>query len=1634
MSTPKIEKDSQGRWKITGVQNRVIDPTRMDFQQLRSAANSLPGDTGQRARAILQNNPLASGGILAGLVENGSVPNNELAKTLIDIDMQTKAKREADAFLERQKAENEAFNKTKRGMLWRGVKAVARGVLLPGQTILEGANSFVSDIANVGESFWKEAQGVASGDIDWWTLDSKVPGKTREELGYGKKFNPMDYIGPTATQEKLAQITAFQIAEDLLKGKEVDVGKGFFVSEESGAGFRSRQARIKNRGIEVKMGDRSYVRPYSAIDPITNLITGGQADTQMGSLVTAIGEVFLAWKLDPFINVGKQAREVRRLEQQLRTSKGKSAAKSLTQLANAEAELTAANQKTKRLFEAYKISPASTADDARKAFDDALAEEMAIASRVDDLVDTGYDVNAIGSFLSSSKGEAIIDWLANATRKQIWELGKAGPRKTGFTFQQAIELGKATTRDEVLRVLAPYIANGSVVANTLESGTRTGQFLSKIAAGADSLVSNNIKGTAARVIKQLPYISKIANITNTKAYGFGVRKVDAVRRAYNTVVPGQSMVHFADTDLLASHIRDYGRITNVSDDVIDGILDGLAASDDIQTGSYAAVKKLMDEIVRANVARGVASQDTLKEITKVFESAKTNMSTYWADRHAAGVKLEYMFNDGRVVPLSGPHLESELLNSMFYFPDTKELLDTISVFNKLAGAKLTRQAGDFLVGNVWKKFILVRPAYTIRNIMEEQIRVFGTGHVSFFNSPVTAMAMWLGRENSSKAWRRFLAKLDPYRNTVTDNSFKIGSTADEFSAEVAAHGTISDYLTYIQDNTNAAMERDAVRIKDVLGYANVQYGNPRFWEGIANEVRMLRNTLAARVAILNEAEPQKAVDYLLRGEGREQWTKFAKSKDAEVRDFLLSDEGLMMYLYTGVDANERKISLMARIEEVAGNGGPGSIGIKNLIASGEFRTAYGTLKAPTAVESAANSIKNAREVAKGKKAIRDANEEFAEQLKTFFDEQGDWTGVNFKLPLSVTYREFSTPVDIADSFFNITVKFEKQTTMGPEWRQKYWDAIDEVALALDAGAVQSLSKVAEKSLSPLVSWNGKPIGREHSVWKAFKSAKGDGNITLDEAHAYASQVASRHVANLFYDASKKRLLYHQLRLVAPFGQAWDDTIQAWGRIALDNPDQVYKLGKGLEWLTSPESSTLYELTDARDIYDPNQGFFFTDQRSGERKLFIPFLGTGLNFLTNLMPGGGVGPGLSGSVALSATPQSFNFAFASGSIMPGIGPGITFPIATLDALGIDPLNLLPAGLRNQTEKILFPFGKPNVQEGVIESFLLSGNWRRLLSGPFVEASYASAFTPVMSYLTTTGDYNLDDVEDQSRLINDATTYAKWFTVFRGLFGFVSAAPPQLERLAKDGDGNTILATALYKDFKDIEVASGGDYNKAYGEFIDLYGPQALFSLIGATTGGPTNHLTYEMLQKDPTVIDKYADTYGYFYPGGGFSQELYNWQRRTNRRERLSAQEIVERVTSIRYYAARDRLLTRAMAEQWDPERLEEARANLTESYGMRGLKQEGDIFKNVRSMNQLREAVNDERFADSDAVDGLRRYLYLRDVALEAAGKKPTGTLKSKGTIEQRKVLAKKALEIIQDHPEFYKMFYSFFYRELDVE
>jgi hypothetical protein len=1384
-----------------------------------------------------------------------------------------------------------------------------------------------------------------------------------------------------------------------------------------------------------QVNGKTYNRPYSIFDPLATVITKplGDAEGTTARFITAIGDIGVSIALDPFLAVGK-LREAERLARlAAEGGKGFSAAKAAKEASLLKAQLDEAIARTEKSLRAVHGAGVTTKAKKTTTYLNNYRKQLRLE---DEFKNVNIDYDGIAEFLSGPGGDHIIDTIANIDDwQQIQRLSKGN-----LTAKEAVALSRATTREEVLLAIAPYIANGEVVQRSLEMGNKTTRALSSLVKGKTPRIFSSVTGAVASAITRNPYTRQVLDDAN-ELYNWTTNR-------YNAYVPDAegTLVHINDTDKLLEVVNNVARSLNLDNATVKGLLDEIALSDDAVKAGYTASANLYNKIFEtyAKKANYTAKElADLKKATTVFETERKNTAAFWAEQHATNTDIEFMVSGGKLVKVHSSHLDSELLNSFVWIPSGDEVQKFLREVSSIKNAVGT--IGDYAANATgwWKKSVMVRPAYITRNIAEEQIRVFASGHISFFNHPFTAMAMAFGKEDGA-GWQRLLNKFDTVRNDVFDSSFKMANKADELSAETDAMDLINSYVEFMGDAFyGASGDGELNKIIKTLGYTKEVYGHQLWWDGFASQMRILHNSeFVQRVLATGPTKEAqlKTVNYFLKGGGRKTLERFATSKEDSAKAMLFSKEGLLDYLFTGINTKGEAVSVLARIEELAGAGGKSSSIIKKLLTDGEVAVGKKMLRIPGGKEMANNAIENSAQVSKGRKSLDDANKLFAKELEEAFAGTGNWDNIRLTVPNpSVARLKVGTTGRLTEDinkFFDISTKFEKITTMGPEWRQSYWDAVKNILGSLDEDALVQLSKTAENSLGPLRNpITGENIGRKHPIWESLKFADGKGNVTLEEAHKYASNLANKKVANLFYNAGKRRLLFHQLRIVAPFAQAWENTISAWAKLAMDNPLQVYKVSKAINFAESSASSVLYELTDAKDYYDPSQGFFFKDPNTEERKFFVPLAGAGINLLSRAATGGRVG--FEGPFAMSATPQSFNFALGGGSIMPGFGPGVSITAAVLDSLDANPMKLLPIGLEEEVYRIAFPYGTPDIKNnGLLETAFLSSNWMRIFGGiANQEYAFASAFPATMTYLANSGDYNIDVPEDQVRLAADSTKLAKWFTIWRGMTGAFAPIPFSLrpEALAKSKDGDTVLATSLWADFKNLEKASGSNRNKAYADFLDTYGPEQIFAIIKTTSGfEPTNLPTYNLIKKDPSVINKYSEVYGMFYPNGELSQVLYRYHQQRGAFEKMSTEDIMKKATQIRYYAALDRLNTRSAAEGWSSEQLKEAKTSITKMYGQRDLTFDISTGKKTTWERQLRAATQDETLADSDAVTGLRDYMYLRDKVLAELEKVDLTTLNNAASAPQRAFLAEQAGKIIERNPDFQKIFYAYFKRELE--
>jgi hypothetical protein len=230
---------------------------------------------------------------------------------------------------------------------------------------------------------------------------------------------------------------------------------------------------------------------------------------------------------------------------------------------------------------------------------------------------------------------------------------------------------------------------------------------------------------------------------------------------------------------------------------------------------------------------------------------------------------------------------------------------------------------------------------------------------------------------------------------------------------------------------------------------------------------------------------------------------------------------------------------------------------------------------------------------------------------------------------------------------------------------------------------------------------------------------------------------------------------------------------------------------------------------------------------------------------------------------------------------------------------------------------------------------------------------------------------------------------------------------------------------------MEANAAGDKNKAYADFLDTYGPEQVFAIIKSTTGyEPTNLPTYNMIKNDPSVVQKYADIYGYLYPNGELSKVLFQYQKERGAFGKMSAKEVMDKAVNVLYAASTDRLMTRSVGEGWSASQYQDAKDALTKSYNLSGRVQpQYDTQWKERSFAQIRLASEDPKLADSSALIAARAYLDLRDQAIAASGMK---TLANKGSEPQRTWLANEALRLMTKYPDFQKLFYGVFKKELE--
>jgi hypothetical protein len=602
----------------------------------------------------------------------------------------------------------------------------------------------------------------------------------------------------------------------------------------------------------------------------------------------------------------------------------------------------------------------------------------------------------------------------------------------------------------------------------------------------------------------------------------------------------------------------------------------------------------------------------------------------------------------------------------------------------------------------------------------------------------------------------------------------------------------------------------------------------------------------------------------------------------------------------------------------------------------------------------------------------------------------------------------------------------KTLTRSPVFREEFYRRVAELADQLDPTEANRLLKSIEDTAGAngFSGKIGEFLGGNKQLDKVIEQAKNaNGTLNLDDVFGYAKGHALDTVHQVLFDTAKRTNVEQTLRMVAPFAMAWREILTSWGQTLMKNPGFLRRVQMGVE--------------GARGA-----GFFYTDPTTGREVFAYP----GSDWLVKTLTGGAVGGALShvpvvgqylgaAGAGLVGDPlrgdvQGLNLV--SGSILPGLGPVVQYPLAEI--------------LKNRPEAdfargLLMPYGTPSGEDTPIGGDLAAyfgPSWAKkiisaITTDPDSASTFGNTYAQVVNQLASSGHYGVS-LPDRQRMLDDAKNKARVLTVLRGFGQFVLPASPSYapEVATKQGD---VLMTALSKDAAAMQAA---DYDHWVQNFISTYG-EGPFAAVQSKTrsqqGGLDASTEFGNWERDHQhAMSTYKDVAAYFGDiGSDFDFEVYNRQVQSGQRKKLSGDEIRNASESTlarwKYAQARQSLGEKPTSEQLDW--LRKVKDLLIQQYPGFGIEPSTQVADLSTKLNQLHDAVKDPSLK-GDVQTAAATYLALRDQALAAAKARGNSSIGGERDADLRAWLAGAGQAIVNKYPSFARLFDGVLSSEVD--
>jgi hypothetical protein len=577
----------------------------------------------------------------------------------------------------------------------------------------------------------------------------------------------------------------------------------------------------------------------------------------------------------------------------------------------------------------------------------------------------------------------------------------------------------------------------------------------------------------------------------------------------------------------------------------------------------------------------------------------------------------------------------------------------------------------------------------------------------------------------------------------------------------------------------------------------------------------------------------------------------------------------------------------------------------------------------------------------------------------------------------------------------------------PAFKSLYYEWVEKLAVSLDETSLNKIiDDISDRTNDPE---NYLTPG----LWAKLQDLKANpdklyGTLNADEVSSFASGSALDEYQKMVYNAVDRRNFTDVMRLISPFAQQQAEFL---GRLARFSTVPV----KGGELGYLPNANTLRKMQliveGGRDT-DPDgdgRGFFYKDPTNGQWSFSFPLTGNLTKMLTGV------------DAQLAAPVKGL---FLGLDVRPGLGPMATVAASALlkDTPSLDFVRsvLLPYGEKTNVVGALTPSYVQKIYDGITGQ----------TNGRF----FANTYAETMQALASTGKYDLANPNDRDRLLEEARDKARILVVLRGLTQFTGPAAGDYDVKVETavGDIHTSgLAAAL-------QSLRNQNYDNANLRFIEIFGEDAFTYLSGKTVseaGGLEASKQFGDFERtNESLFRQYKDVAGYFGPvGTDFDFEVYTRQLRTGLRRRLTPEEILnasQKAIGLAYYRDMKEYLGTNLNKQ-SRQYLADYKKKIVEKYpGFAEMQY--DPTETPRNINKLFQAAKRDDLQDNQAAQAILYYEKIRNEALAEANNRGFQSLKSDELGDLHEYLASYAEALIEQYPEFARVYDRLLSQEID--